>query len=276
MSLTVFLLVLVAAFLHAAWNAIVKGGDDKVLSTVMVAVIAGLLAATLLPALPLPAPASWKFIGASVLVHILYFSLVARIYQVADMSHAYPLMRGSAPLLVALASVIWLNDVLSATAWCGIAVISVGILSLALGPYRRGGAWGLLGLNILVIASYTLIDGTGVRLSGTAAGYTMWMFALTAVPLAGWALFARGAAFPAYVKRQWRLALLGGVGTVVSYGLVLWAMSVAPVAAVAALRESSILFATALSALVLSERVGRRRLVAAGIIVAGVAILRFS
>ncbi|UDM53898.1 EamA family transporter [Cupriavidus sp. MP-37] len=285
MSLTVFAVVLLAAFLHAAWNAVVKGGGDKLLSTVMVAVTAGLMAAVALPALPQPAAASWPFIAASVGVHVVYFALVARIYRSADMSLTYPLMRGCAPLLVALASVGWLGEHLSALAWAGIAVISLGILAMAGGARgasrahggrgSREGVWLAL-LNALVIATYTLIDGTGVRRSGAPVAYAFWIFVLTALPLAAWALAARRPELAGYVRRNLVFALVGGGGTLASYGLSLWAMTRAPVAPVAALRESSILFGALISALLLKERVGAARLGAACLIAAGVATLRFA
>ena len=285
MSLTVFAVVLLAAFLHAAWNAVVKGGGDKTLSTVMVAVTAGLMAALALPALPQPAAASWPFIAASVGVHVVYFGLVARIYRSADMSLTYPLMRGCAPLLVALASVGWLGEHLSALAWGGIAVVSLGILAMAGGARgvggidneqgSREGVWLAL-LNALVIAAYTLIDGTGVRRSGAPVAYAFWIFALTAVPLAAWALATRRPQLGGYVRRNLVFALVGGGGTLASYGLSLWAMTRAPVAPVAALRESSILFGALISALLLKERVGAARLGAACLIAAGVATLRFA
>lgn len=279
MSLTVFAVVLLAAFLHAAWNAVVKGGGDKMLLTVMVAVSAGLTGAVALPALPQPAPASWPFIAASVGVHVVYFALVARIYHTADMSQTYPLMRGTAPLLVAVASVGWLGEHLSALAWSGIAVISLGILAMAGGargaPGSREGMWLAL-LNAVVIAAYTLIDGTGVRRSGAPVAYAFWIFVLTAVPLAAWALVARRPALGGYVRRNLVFALVGGGGTLASYGLSLWAMTRAPVAPVAALRESSILFGALISGLLLKERVGAARLGAACLIAAGVATLRFA
>lgn len=279
MSLTVFAVVLLAAFLHAAWNAVVKGGGDKMLSTVMVAVSAGLMGAVALPALPQPAPASWPFIAASVGVHVVYFALVARIYHTADMSQTYPLMRGTAPLLVAVASLGWLGEHLSALAWSGIAVISLGILAMAGGargaPGSSEGMWLAL-LNAVVIAAYTLIDGTGVRRSGAPVAYSFWIFLLTAVPLAAWALVARRPALGGYVRRNLVFALVGGGGTLASYGLSLWAMTRAPVAPVAALRESSILFGALISGLLLKERVGAARLGAACLIAAGVATLRFA
>src|SRR5580698_8374097 len=192
MSLTVFAVVLAAAFLHATWNAIVKAGDDKFLTTIMVTTVAALLSAALLPFLRPPALASWPFAIASALVQIAYFLLLARTYQIADMSQAYPLMRGTAPLIVALVSVFKVGDALSPIAWAGVIGICLGIFSIALGGrlQDRKGVYLAL-LNAVVIASYTLIDGIGVRRSGSPAAYTLWIFLLTGLPFAAWAMATR-------------------------------------------------------------------------------------
>lgn len=278
MELSVFTIVILAAALHAAWNAIVKGGGDTLLTTVLVTGAAALLAIVSLPFLASPARESWPFIAASALFQIVYFVLVARAYRVADMSLTYPLMRGTAPLLVALASVMWLSEPLSAYAWLGLGVICGGILSMA-GAIPRGAnkAGVVLALgNAIVIAGYTLIDGVGVRKSGAPAAYTLWIFLLSGSTLVAWALTSRREYFGSYMDRNWHLGLIGGAGTIGSYGLALWAMTVAPVAVVAALRETSILFGTAISALVLHERVGRARIAGVCIIAAGAILLRLA
>ncbi|CAM3071916.1 Multidrug transporter EmrE [Paracoccus aminovorans] len=275
MSLTAFATVLFAAALHAGWNAIVKGGRDKLLSTALIAVFASAIAAAALPFLAQPAPASWPYILGSVLLQCGYFVLVARIYHVADMSLAYPVMRGAAPLLVALASIILLHESLSPPAVLGIAIICAGVLGMAAAG-RGGDSRGLplALLNAVVIASYTLVDGVGVRLSGAPAGYAFWIFLLTGLPFLAWALARRRQDFAAYLARHARTGLIGGIGTSASYGLALWAMTLAPVATVSALRETSILFGTAISGLVLHERLGRNRIAAAGLIAAGAMVLR--
>jgi drug/metabolite transporter (DMT)-like permease len=277
MSLIVFAVVISAAVLHASWNAIVKSAGDKFLTTIMVAASAAALSAALLPFLTAPARASWPYAAASSVFQIIYFLLIARTYQVSDMSQAYPLMRGTAPLIVALVSEFQLGDVLSPAAWAGVIAISLGIFSMALGDAvndRRGIYLALL--NALVIAGYTLIDGAGVRRSGAPAAYTLWVFLLTGLPLTLWAVSTRKSALLPYFGRHWRLGLAGGIGATASYGLALWAMTVAPVAVVAALRETSILFGTVIAALVLRERVGARRLISAVIIAGGAAILRLA
>jgi len=277
MSTWVFAVVLSGALLHATWNAIVKSADDKFLTTIMVTAAAALIAAVVLPFLNVPARASWPYIGASMVLQVAYFVLVARTYQIADMSLTYPLMRGTAPFLVALVTVFRLGDPLSSVAWCGVMGICVGVFSMALGSnLRQPRGIYLALLNALVIAGYTLVDGLGVRLSGAPAAYTLWIFLVTGVPFTVWAIAARGASFVPYVTRYWRLGLAGGIGTTASYGLALWAMTVAPVAVVAALRETSILFGTLIAGLVLKEPIGVRRIVPACIIAASAAVLRLA
>lgn len=277
MSLVVFLIVLGAAALHASWNAVVKNGRDTLLTTILVASTAALMSAAMLPFLPPVAPAAWPYLGLSALLEITYYVLIATAYRLADMSRAYPLMRGTPPLIVATVSTFALGIGLTPLGWGGIACISAGILTLALSG--RGAADGRgLGfalLNALVIASYTLVDGLGVRASGAAASYTMWIFVLTGTPLALWAAWRRRDVF-AYAAHNWRSALIGGVGTLASYGLVLWAMTEAPIPMVAALRETSILFGTAIAAFVLREKVSTVRIAAVLIIAAGAALLRLA
>jgi drug/metabolite transporter (DMT)-like permease len=277
MPLAVFAVVMVAALLHASWNAIVKSAPDKLLTTIMVTTAGAGLSAALIPFLTQPTPSSFPYAVASALAQIIYFLLVARTYHVADMSQAYPLMRGTAPLIVAIVSAFLLKDSLSPVAWIGVMAICLGIFIIALGSTlkdRTGIRLSLL--NAIVIAAYTLIDGIGVRKSGAPAAYTLWVFLLTGVPLALWAFTQRRSAFVPYVGRHWRLGIAGGIGTTASYGLALWAMTVAPIAVVAALRETSILFATLIAGLVLRERIGPRRVVSACIIAAGAAVLRLA
>lgn len=277
LPLHVFAAVLFAALLHATWNAIVKSAGDKFLTTIMVTAAAAAVSACLLPFLTAPARASWPCVGGSVLLQYAYFWLVARTYEAADMSQTYPLMRGTAPLLVALFTVFRMGDSLSAIAWIGLIGICIGILSMTLGSklkHRNGIALALL--NALVIAAYTLVDGVGVRRSGSPAAYTLWVFLLTGIPFSIWAMTRRRTAFLPYVARHWRIGLVGGIGVTASYGIALWAMTLAPIAVVAALRETSILFGTLMAGIVLKEHIGARRLLAACIIAGGAAILRMA
>jgi drug/metabolite transporter (DMT)-like permease len=276
MTFAVFGIVLFAAALHAVWNAIVKGGSDTLLTTILVATTGALVGIVTLPFLPPVAPVAWPYLGISGVLEIAYYALVAGAYRSADMSRAYPLMRGTPPLLVALVSTLALGMSLSIAGWVGVALVSAGLLSLTLAG-RGGDPQGLrlAMVNALVIASYTLVDGFGVRASGSPIAYTMWIFVLTGLPLAAWALLQRRD-FVAYARANWPLGIAGGLGTLISYGLVLWAMTEAPIPVVAALRETSILFGTAIAAFVLKEKVTRTRLLGVLIIAAGAAVLKLA
>ncbi|MEG0882696.1 MAG: DMT family transporter [Janthinobacterium sp.] len=285
MSGLVVAVVLFAALLHASWNAIVKSGKDTFLSTVLVSAGAALISLAVLPFVEAPAPASMPYLAASAVAQLAYYSLLAAAYKAGDMSHAYPLMRGSAPLIVALASWPLIGERLSSMQMGAVACICAGIFALyfaarlpATAAVRKntGRATAFALGNACVIASYTLIDGIGVRLSGAPAAYTMWIFVLNGAGLLLWTLLRRPADLLAYAQTQWRLAAFGGVGTLASYGLALWAMTQASVAAIAALRETSILFAIAIAALFLREKISPRRYLAIGLIAAGAILMRIA
>jgi drug/metabolite transporter (DMT)-like permease len=273
-------IVLIAALMNASWNALVKSGGDKLLTTVMITTAAAGVAALALPFLPQPAPASWPFIGASVLLQTLYYALLVTAYRHGDMSHVYPIMRGAAPLMVAALSAALIGEAVTGARWLGIGLICGGVLGLALHRPGRSVSHGratafALG-NACVIASYTLVDGLGARRSGAPAAYTLWIFLLNGSALLLLILIWRRRQFAGYVRGRWLLALAGGASTVASYGITLWAMTVAPIALVAALRETSIVFATVISALMLKERVTLQRLACIVLIIAGAVALRLA
>lgn len=276
MSFAVFLLVLVGAALHASWNVVVKRGDDTARMSVLVATTAAAISAAGIVFVEAPAPASWPFAAGSVALQVVYWVAIANAYRIADMSQAYPLMRGTAPLLVAMVSITAFGDVLTTTAWAGVSLVSAGIAAMTLGGGRGGDARGVVVAlaTAVVIAAYTIVDGIGVRRSGSPIGYTLWIFLLTAVPLLGWELSRDPRRSLAFARSNLGLGLFGGFGTLASYGIALWAMAQAPVAVVAALRETSILFGTVIAVVVLKERVDRRRLAAVGLIALGAAVLR--
>jgi drug/metabolite transporter (DMT)-like permease len=279
LSADVMVLVLLAALLHASWNTMVKSSPDKFLDIVLVTTGAAALSALVLPCLPVPLAASRPYLAASVAIHIGYFALLGAAYRSGEMSHVYPLMRGVPPLLVALASGPLIGESLALGEWSGIVLISGGILGLALVHGRHGVTarpTALALTNAAVIALYTSVDGIGVRLSGNAAAYTMWEFLLGAQPLLAWALLRRPRQVSDHFRRRWPFALGGGACTVAAYTLSLWAMTRAPVAMVAALRETAILFGTALSVLVLKERFGWSRYAATAVIMLGAVVLRLS
>ena len=277
-SPSILLAVLGAAVLHAAWNALFKSSPDKALENLALAVGRGTLALACLPWLPLPAPASWPWIAASVVVHVAYFWALAGAYRWGDLSFAYPVMRGGAPVLVALASAAVFGEVLSVTQGAAVALICAGILAFAGAP--RGDAPGahrallFAGGNAAVIATYTLIDAHGVRVSGAAVSYALWFFVLNSLVQIALGVAGRGRELPGYLRRYWLRAAVGGAFTLGSYGIALWAMSRAPVALVAAVRETSVIFAAAFGALFLGERLTLRRAGATAAVLAGLVALR--
>jgi drug/metabolite transporter (DMT)-like permease len=277
MTASVLLAVLLGAFLHASWNLLVKAGRDTRVATAGVYISAGLLAGLALPFLPAPASASWPYIAASTVIEVVYGILLAAAYRVGDLSHAYPLMRGTAPVLVAIGSVPLIGEQLSGRVWIGVALVSCGILSMIFDARLRGHsatATRLALLNAFVIAAYTTIDGLGVRISGQPIAFSLWLFLLVALPWLIWATVRSRTPRWANVRRQIPSAALGGACSLGSYTLALWAMTRAPVAAVAAVRETSIVFGTVLGAIVLRERVTRVRALAVVAIALGVWVIR--
>ncbi len=272
----VMVLVLFGALLHASWNAIVKSGGDKLHEAGLIAGGAAVVSVLAVPFLPLPAAACMPWLFVSIVIHQLYYVLVAAAYRAGDMGHTYPLMRGTAPLLVALVSAPLLGETLTQTAWTGVASICGGILLLALHRHAAPRATIMALANALVIATYTLIDGTGARLSGNAVSYVFWLTLLNGPPLIAWLWLRDRVNFRRSLRVRSGVALIGGTCSIGSYGFALWAMTQVPVATVAALRETSVLFAVAISMLVLHETTGARRMVAGVLVVTGAAVLRLA
>lgn len=274
------LAVLLGALLHASWNALIRGSADRTLDTVLVAAGGGLIAACALPFVPLPAPASWPFLIASGLIHVVYFLLVALSYRHGELSFAYPIMRGSAPAVSAIAAALLLAEVPSPGGWLGVLLICGGVMLLAGDSWRTGAFHGRTALFALATAGtiviYTLVDGAGARLSGHAAAYTGWVFLLTAIPFTGLFLARDGAATAGYLQRHWRRGLVSGACSLGSYGLALWAMTQAPIALVAALRETSLVFGALLAATLLRERITRMRWAAILVVVAGAVAIKLA
>lgn len=272
--------VLFGALLHAGWNALVRSAPDKLLDALLVVTGAGVLAACGLLFLPPPRPASWPYLAASVLIHAGYFTFVALAYRAAAFSFAYPLMRGSAPALSALAAVLWLGEVPSARGGVGVVLVSAGVLLLAADAWRQrvlhAGPTALALANAGVIALYTLVDGVGVRLSGNAFSYTGWMFLLTALAMLAGAFVIRGRTAVRYLRHNVPRGLAGGAATLGSYGLALWAMTQAPIALVAALRETSVVFGMLLAGWLLREHLSRLRVVSVLTVAAGAVAIRLA
>ena len=271
------LIVVAGALLHASWNLLVKAGRDTRVATAGVYIGAGCLAAVGLPFLPPLSPVGWPYLAASTCIEVLYGVVLAGAYRLGDLSLAYPLMRGTAPLLVAIGAVALLGQPLSLAVWVGVLLVSLGIWVMVLDARPQGrslAAARLALLNAVVIAAYTTIDGVGVRASGEPLSYGAWLFVLTGLPWLLWSALRYRAQFKAEFRRVLALGIVGGACSLASYVAALWAMTRAPVPAVAAVRETSILFGTVLGVLVLRERLTRARALAAASIVLGVWCIR--
>ena len=288
MSLTwpVVLAVLLGALLHASWNALVKSSGDKAVDTALVHFMGAVVAVPLLLIVGLPPPSAAPYIAASLVIHVGYYITLAGAYKHGELGLTYPIMRGSAPLLVAMASGLVLGEAPTPVAWIGILGITAGVALVGLSHpgqalhHRTAVAYALT--NALIIAVYTFVDGKGVRSTvadgHSAAAYVMLLFVLDGMAYPAGVWFRRDAAgrraILAYARRRWPLATLGGSASIGSYAIALWAMTQAPIASVAALRETSVLFAAVLGTWLLKERFGVQRAVGTAVIVAGVMALR--
>ncbi len=276
MTLSVTLLVLIGALLHATWNAIIRGGQNKSLDSISVALGASAVSIAALPFFPSPGWHIWPYVLASTAIHFAYYRLIAASYQRGGISLVYPLMRGTAPFLVALLSFQVLGERVSFGAMIGIATISAGILTMAFDA-RKGSLTAVFFalLNACVIAFYTLVDGYGARTAHNPVSYTLWITVLPPLPLYAHALYRHNAAEIAeHLRSNWWKAIIGGAGSVASYSLALWAMTQAPVALVAALRETSILFALLISIFIFKEDASKWRYLAGAIIACGALALK--
>jgi phosphonate utilization associated putative membrane protein len=286
LSWPVVVAVLCGALLHAGWNALVKSSGDKPLDTALVHLMGALVALPFALLAGLPGTASWPFIGTSLVIHIGYYIALAGAYQHGELGMTYPIMRGFAPLLVALGSASVVGEAPSAAAWAGILGITLGVALVGLAhpgeALHHGKALAFAFANAGIIALYTFVDGLGVRTEVRVGGevwrYVLWLFVLDgfAYPALVWWRRSPSARLQAlaYARQRWPLAALGGTASIGSYAIALWAMTRAPVASVAALRETSVLFAAVLGAVLLKERFGIQRALGTLAVVAGVMALR--
>jgi drug/metabolite transporter (DMT)-like permease len=275
--LEVTVAVLGAALAHATWNAMLKSSRDVLFDMTLVVFAAGLVTAPFVLVVELPAPAAWPYIIASMLLHIGYYVALVGAYRAGDLSHGYPIMRGIAPLIVSLCALAWLGEAPTPSVWLGVLLICGGVLSLGFVGFhwrqsRVALGWALA--NACIIASYTLVDAAGVRLAGRAESYVVWLFTLDALPFTLIILAIKKQKMVSYARQYWLRGLAGGALSAAAYGIVLWAMTRAPVAAVAALRETSVIFAALIGAWLLKEGHLARRIAGAATVAAGVIALK--
>jgi drug/metabolite transporter (DMT)-like permease len=275
----VFAAVLFAAFCHAGWNALIKVGLDPLASTTLISLAAGVVALVSVPFVGAPAAASWPWLIASVVIHLFYFAGLIESYRAGDLGQVYPIARGSAPLMTAAVATLYVGEHLSGQGWIGIVALVCGVFLLSV----RGGndlarlnlrAVGFALFTAVTICAYSVVDGVGARLALNANAYSVWLFvgiALVMLPYAGW---RGGVGVLANITPYWKRGLTGGALQLFSYSIAIWAMTVAPIAIVAALRETSVLFGAGFAVFVLKEPLRASRIVAALLIVCGLVLIR--
>ncbi len=275
----VFIAVLFAAACHAGWNALIKVGLDPLSTTTLIAIGAAVVAIPFLPFVGLPLTAAWPWLIASTIIHLLYFAALIEAYRTGDLGQVYPIARGSAPLMTAGATTFIVGEKLSLLGWAGIVVLVAGVFLLS----ARGGrdlvridrrSVGFALLTALTICTYSVVDGIGARLAGDPNSYSLCLFIGNAIVLVPYALYRDGRAIIPAMQTYWRRGLLGGALQTLSYGTVLWAMTLAPIAMVATLRETSVLFGAVIAVVLLKEPLRAMRIVAALLILCGLVLIR--
>ena len=275
----VFAAVLFAAACHAGWNATIKRTLDPLATTVLISVGAALCSLVAVPFTGLPNTAAWPWVIASVIIHLMYFAALIESYRSGDMGQVYPIARGSAPLLTALASPLLVGERVGLLAWAGILLLAGGVFLLSL----RGGrdlakldrrAVSFALLTALTICAYSLVDGIGARLAGSANAYSVALFVGIGPVMVAYALVRSGPRVLSVMSGYWKTGLTGGALQLGSYGIAIWAMTLAPIAIVAALRETSVLFGALIAVVFLKEPMRASRVVAALMIVAGLVAIR--
>ena len=275
----VFLAVLFAAICHAGWNALIKVGLDPLSTTTLISIGSGVVALVLLPLVGLPAWAAWPWLIASVVIHLVYFAALIEAYRTGDLGQVYPIARGAAPLMTATATTFIVDEKLSLVGWAGIVALVAGVFLLS----ARGGrelvkidrrAVGFALATALTICTYSVVDGIGARLAGNPNAYSLSLFVGIALVMLPYALVRDGRDVIPAMRHFWRRGFAGGALQVLSYGIAIWAMTVAPIAIVATLRETSVLFGAVIAVVVLKEPLRAVRIAAALLIVCGLVLIR--
>ena len=275
----VFAAVLFAALCHASWNTLLKIRLDPFAANALITVASGVIAAAALPFVGFAAIVSWPWLVASIILHLAYYYGLTEAYRTGDLSQVYPIARGAAPLMTAVISTTALGEDIGLFGWLGILSLVAGVFLLSI----RGGrdltridrrAVGFAFFTAMTICGYSLTDGIGARVSGNAHAYAALLFLLDGSCMAAFALWRRGQSILTEARIYWKTGLFGGALSVTSYWIVIWAMTVAPIAIVAALRETSVLFAAVISVVILKEQLRPARVIAALMIVFGLALIR--
>ena len=270
------ILVLLAAFLHAGWNALIKAAPDRLLIISAVAFAQFLAGTLMMPFVATPDPASWLAIVCSTLFHYFYYTFLNQAYRFGDLSQVYPLARGLAPILVAIGAALLWHEILSLPAIIGVVITSCGIASIAFFQkssliQNPSALFFAIGTGV-IIAGYTVADGIGVRLSNSPFGYIAWLFFLE-FPVVLFVIYRRRGQLVTLLRREWKHFTGTGISSVVAYGIVIFAVNFAPMAAVSALRESSVIMAALIGTIFLGERPWPQRVGAAVVVAVGVVMI---
>lgn len=272
--------MLLAALLHALWNAAVKHSVRQQLPSTAIFIGAGIACVFLVPWVPVPSGPAWPYLLGSVAVHGFYSTMLGRAYRIGDFSHAYPVMRGVPPLITVLLVGLFTEETLTGRQQVAMLVLCLGILSLIFeSGFRRTARMASVGWALgvaLAIGIYTTLDGLGVRLAGSAMGYVVWLTLLEGALLAVLVLATQGPPMLLAVVRSWKITLVGGCTTLLGYALVLRAMTQAPIALVSAVRETSVIFAVLLGVILFKERLTRTRVIAIALVMAGILAMRLA
>lgn len=280
MSIEIAAIVLLAAALHAGWNTLIKIGGDRVAVMAVVTLAGSLISLLFLPFVESPDPASWPFLAATVLLHTGYHFFLPVAYDHGDLGQVYPMARGSAPILVMLAAVVVAGEVLEPVAVAGVLCLAVGVMTLTF-DRRSGVAKNPKAVLFALatgacIASYTVVDGLGARQAGSILGFAVWLTIgdglLTFLLALAW---KRRAVWRA-LHANWGVGIIGGAMQVGAYWIIVWALAVAPMGLVSALRETSVLFAALFSSLVLKEGWSAWRFVSATLVSFGLMLQRLN
>ncbi|EJD6672520.1 MULTISPECIES: EamA family transporter [Providencia] len=281
MTTYVLFAVLFAAFCHATWNALVKFGSDRFFGLVMISFFSGVLTIPAILWLGLPSPEAIHWLALSVLFHIGYTYFLSQAYTYGDLGQIYPISRGSAPLITALLSALLFNELIPLMGFIGILLIISGVVLIAFAGKKftlniNGKALTFALCTAFFTACYTLSDGYGSRSSEDPVVYTLWLFLLNGVVLIVPGIIKYRRRLLSGVQQYWRSGLLGGLMQLISYGIAIWAMSQAPIVVVAAIRETSVLFAMFLSIVFLKEKFNMMRVIACVVILFGVLLAKLS
>ncbi|NOR63803.1 MAG: EamA family transporter [Rhodobacteraceae bacterium] len=277
METPVFLAVLFAAFLHASWNAVIRAGGNRFQGMLLLTVSQGFMGLVMAAFVPLPSGEVWLWLLASGVLHSGYKMFLAAAYKHGDLSRVYPIARGAAPMIVVLAGFFLLSETLAAKEYAGIALIGFGVILMARGVFSSGEArvllWFALG-SALCTAGYSMVDGLGARVAGSATQFTAWLFIFDALVFSTATLATSGTRHLKTTPKNWLIGSFAGALSLITYWIAVWAMTVAPIALVTALRETSVLFAVLIGVFWMKERADIGKLLAAIVIVAGIVLIR--